>query len=463
MRYVTIVALAVSLVGCKVNEQCSQPVACGQRSYMSCTDGTSCRYVTSDGQSFSCNSCGDCTDAVKTVLATCSGGGTGGGNGISETQSCVSYLSCAAALTPSQVATLDATYGPGGTCWTSTTTASACDSACTMALSALRMTPNLPAACNGNGNGNGGSGGSGGGGGNGGSGGSGGFGGGGGSGGGSGGPDMMGKLYQHATVKQMRQGASGDFVLTGVVSIGLTPSMSAPRLFFQDAGGGDFSAMVGKCSLGSPSRPCPQSTLTTILSIADGHTLSINGTYVKATNGFEQFYIDTVTDNGVGTMPAATVAQLGDIARNANTAKWWFQRVTVDLGAGLLKMYDFSPIEMKYSSPTGAVCPAYFGWGMVPSTSSDVVGGACNATTQPPTAVTGTAPSDEVIIGTDFYRSFTYSADCACAGGAQATLATGASTFTGVIGGILIGDSVYQGTTLYQYLAPKSTSDAPLH
>ena len=66
--------------------------------------------------------------------------------------------------------------------------------------------------------------------------------------GGGGGPTT----YQLATVAQMRQGAPGSYELDNVVAIALTSSVSSPRVFFQDAGGGDFSAMAGNCCIDEP-------------------------------------------------------------------------------------------------------------------------------------------------------------------------------------------------------------------
>lgn len=135
----------------------------------------------------------------------------------------------------------------------------------------------------------------------------------------------------------------------------------------------------------------------------------------------------------------------------------------VDLGASTLKMYDFSPAEFHFTPTNASGCPSYLGWGMVPSTSSDVAGGACNGTSQPPTAVTGSAPADELLVGNDFYTTFSDTTDCACAAKEQETLLTATSTLGGVIGGILIGDTPFGQMTPYQYLAPKSTADASFH
>jgi hypothetical protein len=199
---------------------------------------------------------------------------------------------------------------------------------------------------------------------------------------------------------------------------------------------------------------------STMSSIVAGHSVTLVGTYYKApTGGFEVFYPDGVMDNGVAAAaPPVTTAQLADIQRAGNTTKYWFQRVSVNLGTGSLKMFDFTPAEFKRSGV--ATCPIMFGWGMVPSTSSDTVGMACNATTQPVSPVTTAPPSDEVLVGTDFYRTYTYSNDCMCAATAMETLLTGANTLSGTIGGILIGDTPFGATTSYQYLAPLSNSDA---
>ncbi|HEX4460264.1 MAG TPA: hypothetical protein VIA18_19935, partial [Polyangia bacterium] len=163
---------------------------------------------------------------------------------------------------------------------------------------------------------------------------------------------------------------------------------------------------------------------------------------------------------GTAALPAPVTLQLADIQRNANRTAWWFQRVQVNLGTGILVMYDFSPPEQQYISTTSA-CPAYLGWGMVPSSSSDTLGPQCSGLVQPPSATAGgTAPSDEVLIGTDFYKTFTYSADCNCAAQQQEILLTSANTISGSIAGVLIGTTPYMQTTVYQYLAPTSASDA---
>jgi len=238
----------------------------------------------------------------------------------------------------------------------------------------------------------------------------------------------------------------------------VTPSAGSPRVFVQDTAAGDFSAMMAICSSTSVSHPC--SIAPTVASLADGQVVSLDGTYLKNPQGLEDFYIDSITVGGTHALPAPASVALSGVQRNANNARLWFQRVQINLGSSTLKMYDFSPVELHYNAANGTSCPNYFGFGMVPSTSSDVVGGACSATTQPPSPVgSGSAPADELLLGTDFYKTFTASADCACA----LTPLTASSTLGGTIGGILVGDQQFGTTTIYQYLAPKSASDATFH
>ena len=76
----------VAACGGDGSETCSQRASCalGSGSYELCTSGAnaSCRYLASDGTSFSCGSCGDCTAAATKVVAWCNGGGgAGGGSG----------------------------------------------------------------------------------------------------------------------------------------------------------------------------------------------------------------------------------------------------------------------------------------------------------------------------------------------------------------------------------------------
>ena len=65
------------------------------------------------------------------VLAVACGGGGG------QSQDCKDYLACAEKTGTGSTSLTD-TYGPSGTCWTNTTSAESCTSACKSALSSLK-------------------------------------------------------------------------------------------------------------------------------------------------------------------------------------------------------------------------------------------------------------------------------------------------------------------------------------
>jgi hypothetical protein len=69
---------------------------------------------------------------AATVLAVACGGGGGG-----QSQDCKDYLSCATKVGQSTQSLTD-TYGPSGTCWSTTATSDSCTSACKSALSSLK-------------------------------------------------------------------------------------------------------------------------------------------------------------------------------------------------------------------------------------------------------------------------------------------------------------------------------------
>jgi hypothetical protein len=271
--------------------------------------------------------------------------------------------------------------------------------------------------------------------------------------------------YMQATISAMRQGKSGCYELDNVISIGVTPSKTSPALFVQDALGGDYSGMMTKCESKSTSHPC--ASLGNVMGAVAGHSVTVLGTYIKSkTSGFEEFYVDSATDNGVadgGATPAPvttlTEAQIAHAASPQQTAKW-FQRVVVTI-TDPLKVYDYSPTDLHY---TGSLTPCtqvpnYFGFSMIPSsllTGGVTQGGVCSGTGNltPPTAQANT-PAQVVYIGTNFYKTFTETTDCACNSHANPTPSVGASIST-TLSGILIGDSVYGSSTTFQDIAPQS-------
>lgn len=293
---------------------------------------------------------------------------------------------------------------------------------------------------------------------------------GGGGGGTGGGGDMAtgSTTYTVATIAAMRGGAPGSYELDNVTVIAKTSSSASPHLVVQDAAGGDFSAIDPTCSATSTSHPCPANS--TVKTIAVGEKVTITGLYIKASNAngaTETFYVNSAMDNGPATgMPAVQTVALTDISRNAQTKKWWFMHVKVDPppAASALQIYDLTPSELVFSGGTG--CPKQVGWGMAPmSTAGAATALMCTGTTQP---AGSTAPdAAEVLIGTEFYKDFNISSDCACAKpdmGTADQLVTATTATTGSISGILLYDSVFGSSPVktYQYLSPVSNTDMPL-
>src|SRR5262249_17278606 len=138
------------------------------------------------------------------------------------------------------------------------------------------------------------------------------------------------------------------------------------------------------------------------------------GTYIKSkSTGYEIFYIDSVADNGTGTMPAPGAATVADIERGGTNRGLAFQRVTVNISAAdPLQMYDWTPSEFVYTGATK--CPYQFGFGMIPKSANQTAAMACTSGTAQPTGV-ASPNAAEVLIGTDFYTNFTISSDCRCA------------------------------------------------
>ncbi len=298
---------------------------------------------------------------------------------------------------------------------------------------------------------------------------------GGGGGGTGGGMDMAMATtnYTVATIAVMRGGAPGAYELDDVVAIGLTPSAKSPKIFVQDAAGGDFSAVRANCSSTSTAHPC--TVASTVATVALGHKVTIKGTYIKSTKAegsAENFYIDSITDNGAGTAPQPTTVMLADVQQSAvadalttipANKKYWFQHVTV-MTPGTMVVYDLSPTELVYSGATA--CSYQLGFSLIPmGTAGVMTAAACTgsgSTATQPTAVATPDPA-RVLIGTDFYKTFVVSSDCKCAAMFSDTQVTPAMTTT-KLDGILVYDTVFGSSPVvpYQYLAPLATTDLGL-
>jgi hypothetical protein len=267
--------------------------------------------------------------------------------------------------------------------------------------------------------------------------------------------------YATSTIAAMRTaGVSGCFKLSDVVSIGLAPSATAPRLFVQDLSGGDYSAMMTTCATAGSTHPC--AVASSVSAITDGRSVSVTGSYVMSTaTHFEQFFVDGITDNGAATPPAPAGATLAQIERASMSYNLAFQHVTLTVSnANTLQMYDFTPSELVYAG--AAACPYQAGFGMIPKSVVGVTAGAaCSSGSAQPAGQS--APNGaEVLIGTDFYTGYTVSSDCRCAKMFSDLEPVAISTLGGTLGGMLVSSLASGASAGFFYLAPKTASDAPV-
>ncbi len=267
--------------------------------------------------------------------------------------------------------------------------------------------------------------------------------------------------YTNSTIAAMRMGQhSGCYSMANVVVIANKPEGSTSvkaEVYVQDSAGGDFTAMQVKC--GTTAHPCADPA--TYKALAVGHSVTVAGTYIRsAASKFEEFYIDSIADNGAGTAPPAATAALADIQRGGMSFNLVFQKVTLTIAAAdKLGMYDWSPSEFFNATGT-ANCsvPFQFGFGMIPASVTGVTPtGACTTTTQPPGQTTPNA--GEVLVDTRFYKGFTYSSDCHCAPMFSDTIPTATSTVSGTASGIIIFDTVFGTNNGYMAIAPVANAD----
>jgi hypothetical protein len=270
--------------------------------------------------------------------------------------------------------------------------------------------------------------------------------------------------YTMGTIASMRMGTkSGCFELDNVVTTALTASTTNPHLFVEDAAAGPFSAMLTQCESHSMTHPC--SVAATVAGLAIGHSVTVKGTYIKTkSTTFEEFFIDTVTDNGATTAIPAATATLADIERGGSNAGLRFQYVSVNIAtADALEMYDFTPVEFTDSAATS--CPFVTGFGMIPKSAAGatVASAQCvgsgSAATQPPGVTTPSA--NEVLFATDFFKTFEVDPDCKCARTPSVEPET-TSKLSGTLKGMLLFDVPFNGTMGYYYVDPTTATDAPI-
>lgn len=277
------------------------------------------------------------------------------------------------------------------------------------------------------------------------------------------GADMTAKNYQMSTIATMRStGNPGDFQLTDVVAIALTPSTKSPKLYVQDAAGKAFSAMETRCS-SSPMAKHPCSVASTVTTVGIGHKVTIQGSYIKtASTGFEEFYIDTITDNGAAAMvPAPLTGDEKAISHvvgkppSMTEAGDFFQLITVTPTEDVV-MYDWTPTELKASSPWPGctTIPYVFGFGMIPMSAGGTATAGCTVKTAP-APTNAVANPKEIFIGTDFYKTFTVSSDCQCAKAPTQVPAAATKWPMGMaMTGTLTYDVPFMGTVGYKFFSP---------
>jgi hypothetical protein len=186
----------------------------------------------------------------------------------------------------------------------------------------------------------------------------------------------------------------------------------------------------------------------------------LTGSYVNsAATHAEAFYLDSIVDNGAGTLPAAATAMLSDIQRGSTSYGLAFQKVTLNVtGVNKLVMYDWSPSELALAA---SACPYQVGFGMAALSAGLTATSACTSGASQP-AGQGAPSALEVLIGTDFYTGFTVTSDCRCARSASDQEPSAGSQLLGTVQGMLVWTVPTGAATGYMYLAPQSNTDAPI-
>lgn len=235
------------------------------------------------------------------------------------------------------------------------------------------------------------------------------------SGGHLGGPLQCTTYANAASIRSLRDPsmathASGCVALSNVIVVGRTSVQIKPRLYIQDAGGGDYSALMAKCG---PNDGHACLTVSAVMQAVAGQVVTLQGYYtVGKTSMFEEFNVEQLTLTGqTGTLPPPVPVTLADLGRGGALAKTWFQKVTTTMPTGNpLVMYDFTPAELKTAS---GQCPMLLGFAMIPQASTAAMPAAagCSGTTNP-TSKAGSP--DEILVNRFFYGSFNWHTDCGC-------------------------------------------------
>lgn len=250
---------------------------------------------------------------------------------------------------------------------------------------------------------------------------------------------------------------SGCFEIGHVVVAARTPSASAPRVYVQDVGGGDFSAIMAKCN-GSSSHSCSADVGSKVAALIDGAGVTVRGFYQQGSvTGFEELYIDDVTDEGrLLPRPPPVPLEVGEVARDARTRAKWFQVGSITIPqTDPWVLYDLSPAELLRPGPCAAG-----GFGLIPTSAAAPPAVYCAAGANPE-SVAGPDPR-EILIGRQFYQGFWASTDCACAVQNKQHLLPPGATLVGSAQGILVLEVVAGSSRAYQLFQPLSKAAFPI-
>ncbi|HZS36250.1 MAG TPA: hypothetical protein VFF06_05460 [Polyangia bacterium] len=270
--------------------------------------------------------------------------------------------------------------------------------------------------------------------------------------------------YPDSTIAAMRMGKkSGCFKIggTSVVALASVASSKTGTIAVQDAAGGDYSGIIAECHTGTSKTamkfPCTQ--LATFGSTTVGHGVTIQGFFDYSSKYLsETLYIldQPMTDSGAAVTPPTPIS----IAASAITfgspvdpAKL-FQKVTVT--GGPMKVFEMAPPQLNFGTgafPGCSTIPYTFGFGVIPSSSTATPGPTCTMGQMPMPAAT--QDPAEILVSTNFYKTFSKTTDCDCVKNATDLLAIGTSLPS--FGGILSQDT--SGATPIPQIIPTVNAD----
>ena len=271
--------------------------------------------------------------------------------------------------------------------------------------------------------------------------------------------------YPKTSISALRAArAPGCFELSHVGLIARTDSPTEPRLYLQDVGGGDTSAILAKCAA-TATHACDPAVKAKIPqlydTLTDGAQLSVRGYYqIGGLTGFEELYIEDIIDECKQVArPAPIALSPADITRDARVPAKWFRRATVAIpAADPLVVYDFSPPELLLGLPQ---CPDYAGFAMISKSAGASAPTACVGQKNP--AARGAPDPKEVLIGRQFFQQFLFAADCACAAISNVRIVAPTASVSGTVLGYLILEQDKASTTAYQVFEPAADQTFPIH